>query len=40
VKTPRRNPKTDHEWRITLILAGVIALLCVAIVIMAAMRYF
>jgi hypothetical protein len=40
VKTPRRNPKIDREWRTTLILAGVIALLCVAIVIKAAMRYF
>jgi hypothetical protein len=40
VKTPRRNPNTDHEWRTTIILTGVIALLCVTIVIMAAMRYF
>jgi hypothetical protein len=40
VKKPRRKPKIDHEWRTTLILAGVIALLCVAIVIVAAMRYF
>ena len=40
MKTPLRNPKTDHEWRTTLALAGVIALLCVAIVIVAAMRYF
>jgi hypothetical protein len=30
----------DREWRTTLILAGVIALLCVAIVIEAAMRHF
>jgi hypothetical protein len=40
VKTPRRDPKTDHESRTTLVLAGVIALLTVTIVIMAAMRYF
>jgi hypothetical protein len=40
VKTPRRDPQTDHEWRTTFILAVVIALLCVTIVIMAAMRYF
>jgi hypothetical protein len=40
VKTPRRNPKIEQEWRTTLILAGVIAVLCVTIVIMAAMRYF
>jgi hypothetical protein len=40
VKTPRRNLKIDSEWRTTLVLAGVIALLCVAILIMAAMRYF
>jgi uncharacterized membrane protein SpoIIM required for sporulation len=40
VKTPRRNPKIDREWRTALVLAGVIALLCVAIVIEAAMRYF
>ena len=40
MKTPRRNPKINPEWRTTLILAGVIALLCVALVIKAAMRYF
>jgi hypothetical protein len=40
VKTPLRDPKTEQEWRTTLILAVVIALLCVAIVIKAAMRYF
>jgi hypothetical protein len=40
VKTTRRYPKIAPEWRTTLVLAGVIALLCVAIVIMAAMRYF
>jgi hypothetical protein len=40
VKTPWRNPKIDREWRTTLILAGVIALLCVTIVIKAAMIYF
>jgi hypothetical protein len=40
VKTPRRDPNIDHEWRTTIVLAGVIALLCVAIVIVAAMRYF
>jgi hypothetical protein len=36
----RRDPKTDDEWRTTLILAVVIAPLCMAIVIKAAMRYF
>jgi hypothetical protein len=40
VKTRRRNPKIDREWRTTLVLAGVIALLCVTIVIKAAMIYF
>jgi hypothetical protein len=40
VKTPQRDPKTDHERRTTLLLAGVIALLCVAIAIKAAIRYF
>jgi hypothetical protein len=40
VKTPLRVPKIHREWRTTLILAGVIALLCGAIVIVAAMRYF
>jgi hypothetical protein len=40
VKTPRRKPKIDSEWRTTIILAGVIALLCVAIVIISEMRYF
>jgi hypothetical protein len=32
--------KIDREWRTTLILAGVIALLCATIVIKAAMSYF
>ncbi len=40
VKTPLRDPKIDREWRTTLILAGVVALLCVAVVIVAASRYF
>jgi hypothetical protein len=40
VKTPRPNPNRNPEWRTSLIPAGVIALLCVAIVIVAAMRYF
>jgi hypothetical protein len=40
VKTPQRDPKIDHDWRTTILLAGVIAVLCVAIVIMAAIRYF
>jgi hypothetical protein len=40
VKTPLRDPKTEHEWRTTLILAVVIGLLCVAIAIKAAMHYF
>jgi len=39
VKTPQRDPKIDHDWRTTILLAGVIAVLCVAIVIIAAMRY-
>jgi hypothetical protein len=40
VQTPQHNPKIDREWRTTLLLAGVIALLCVAIVVVVAMRYF
>jgi hypothetical protein len=40
VKKPLRDPKVDHEWRTTFILASVAALLCVTIAIMAAMRYF
>jgi hypothetical protein len=40
VKTPRRDPKIEHEWRTTILLAGVIAVLCGAVVIMAAIRYF
>ena len=40
MKTPRRNPKINPEWRTTLILASMIALLSLAIVIVAAMRYF
>jgi signal transduction histidine kinase len=40
MKKPLRDPKVNHEWRTTFILAVVIALLCVAIVIVAAMRYF
>ena len=40
MKKPLRDPKIDREWRMTIILAGVIALLCVAIVIEAAMRNF
>jgi hypothetical protein len=39
VKTPRPNAKKEHERRTTLILAGVIALLSLAIVIVAGIRY-
>jgi hypothetical protein len=40
VKTPQRDPKIDQDWRTTILLAGVIAVLCGAVVIMAAIRYF
>ena len=40
VKTPRRGPKIDREWQMTIILAGVIALLCMAIAVVVASRYF
>jgi hypothetical protein len=40
VQTSQHNPKIDREWRTTLLLAGVIALLCVAIVVVVAVRYF
>jgi hypothetical protein len=40
MKKPLRDPKVDHEWRTTFILAGVAALLCAAIVVVAALRYF
>jgi hypothetical protein len=40
MKTPLRTPKIDREWRTTLILAGVIALLSAAITIEVATRYF
>jgi hypothetical protein len=40
VNTPQRDPKIDHDWRTTFLLAGVITVLCVAIVIKAAVRYF
>jgi hypothetical protein len=33
-------PKIDREWRTTHILAGVIALLCVAVAVVVAVRYF
>jgi hypothetical protein len=39
VKTPLHAPKIDREWRMTLILAGVAALLCVAVAIEVAARY-
>ena len=37
---PLRAPKIDREWRKTIILAGVIVLLCMAIAVVAASRYF
>ena len=37
---PLRVPKIDRGWRMTLILAGVIALSCVAIAVVVAVRYF
>jgi hypothetical protein len=40
MKTPFRAPKIDREWRMTLILAGVVALLCVAVAVVVALRYF
>jgi hypothetical protein len=40
MKTPFRAPKIDREWRTTLILAGAVALLCLAVVVVAAMRSF
>jgi hypothetical protein len=40
MKTPLRDPKVDHEWRTTFILASVAALLSLAVVVVAAMRYF
>jgi hypothetical protein len=40
VKTPLRAPKIDREWRTTLILASVVALLSVAVAIEVAVRYF
>jgi hypothetical protein len=40
VKKSLRAPKIDREWRTTLILAGVVALLCVAVAVVAASRYF
>jgi hypothetical protein len=40
VKTPLRTPKIDREWRTTIILAGVMALLSVAVAIEVAARYF
>jgi hypothetical protein len=39
VKKPLRDPKIDHEWRTTLILASVAALLSLAVVVVAATRY-
>ena len=39
MQTLQHNPKIDREWRTTLLLAGVIALLCVAIVVVVAVRY-
>jgi hypothetical protein len=40
MKTPFRAPKIDREWRTTLILASVAALLSLAVVVVAAMRNF
>ena len=40
VKTPLRPPKIDPEWQKTIILAGVIALLYMAIAVVVAVRYF
>jgi hypothetical protein len=40
VKTPFRVQKIQREWRTTLILASVAALLSVAVAIEAAVRYF
>jgi hypothetical protein len=40
VKLSFRVPKIDRAWRTTLALTGVIALLSVAVVIVAAVRYF
>jgi ABC-type enterochelin transport system permease subunit len=40
VKKPLRDPKIDHEWRTTFILASVAALLSVAVAIEAAVRFF
>ena len=40
MKTPFRAPKIDREWRTTLILASVAALLCAALAIEVAARYF
>ena len=37
---PLRAPKIDRGWRMTLILACVIAMLCVAIAVVVAVRYF
>jgi hypothetical protein len=39
VKTQLHTPKIDCEWRMPLILAGVAALLCVAVAIEVAARY-
>jgi hypothetical protein len=40
MKTPHRAPKIDREWRTTIILAGVAALLSAAVAIVMAGRYF
>jgi hypothetical protein len=40
VKSPLRAPKIDPEWRTTLILASVAALLSVAVAIEVAAHYF
>ena len=37
---PLSAPKIDREWQKTIILAGVVALLCVAIAVVVAVRYF
>ena len=40
MKKPLRDPKVDHEWRTTFILASLAALLSVAVAIVVAARYF
>jgi hypothetical protein len=40
VKTPLRNPKIDPGWRTTIILTVVAVLLCMAVAVEVAARYF